>query len=173
MLWLFAVLAAFAGCARGPRLIPAKTMAKLYREFHLTDEWLLQHGKRRMADTARVYEPVLNRYGYTTDDYLYSVRHYMADPERFSKQIKAGMEQLEEERLRLTELRKQRREREEYFRHEPWEPVSFEDIDYLKRPVIPPFVPIWQRDRQPSVLKERMYDNAKNLRRTPVPVDGE
>ena len=175
---LLLALALLSGCARGPRLIPEKTMTRLYMEFSLTDEWIVQHGEhRRSADTARVYEPILNRYGYTTDDYLHSVRHYMADPDRFSKQIREAVEQLEAEKQRLTELRAYRQEREAYFRHAPWDPVSFDDIDYLQRPVIPAHTPLWQRrdaDEEPAAIHPlKRHAESKNIREIPLPIDGE
>ena len=38
-----------------------------------------------MADTSLVYEPIFEKYGYTSADYRKSVDVYMDDPERFSR----------------------------------------------------------------------------------------
>jgi hypothetical protein len=57
------------------------------------EEPLLQH----QADSMLVYEAVFNRYGYDTDDYLYSVRHYLKDPERFAKMVEEVAERLKGE----------------------------------------------------------------------------
>ena len=131
-------LGVMAGCARGPRLIPRPKMKTILKEFYVNDQWFIQnHAFRRQADTALVYEPVLRRYGYTTDDYLHSLEHYMRDPDKFAKLVKAGFTELSDEVTRLHKLQDALREEAERRRHEPWTPVEFEDVDYLQQPVIP------------------------------------
>ena len=70
----------------GARVIPRKTMARIYAEMFLVDQWLKNDRTlSRTADTSFVYEPILEKYGYTSADYRKSVVHYMDDPERFSR----------------------------------------------------------------------------------------
>ena len=55
----------------------------------LADEWVKDNpAVRRQVDTSLIYEPIFNAYGYTTDDYLKSVEHYMGDTERYARMLK-------------------------------------------------------------------------------------
>ena len=57
----------------------------------ITDQWILgTTGVRRQADTSLVYEPILEKYGYTSADYRKSVEKYMDDPERFSRILRTS-----------------------------------------------------------------------------------
>ena len=78
---------AASSCSRGPRVIPRGKMARIYAEMLVTDQWINSTPSvKRMADTSLVYEPILEKYGYTTEDYRRSVEVYMDDPERYSGQ---------------------------------------------------------------------------------------
>ena len=45
-------------------------MAEIYAEMYVLDQWLDENRSlRREADTSLVYAPVLDKYGYTYDDY--------------------------------------------------------------------------------------------------------
>lgn len=81
-----AILLAAVSCSRGPRVIPADRLSKIYAEMFLVDQWVRNDRElSRMADTSLVYEPVLNKYGYTTDDYLATVDEYLKTPGDFAK----------------------------------------------------------------------------------------
>ena len=81
-------------------------MARIYAEMLVMDQWIAENPKlRTQADTSLVYEPILNEYGYTTEDYRASVSHYMKDPERYSRILRSTTELLEEELLELKELK--------------------------------------------------------------------
>ena len=71
---------------------------------------------RRTADTSLVYEPILNKYGYTTEDYVRSVDVYMDDPERYSRILRETgvilndkLEELEVKRQQQVEEEKHRK----------------------------------------------------------------
>lgn len=107
-------------CSDAPQVIPRKTLADIYAEMFVTDEWLQDNRSKvnRLADTSFVYAAILEKYGYDADDYLFSVEKYLADPERFSRilrdteaKLKNRAEALkslkaEQERLRRLELRR-------------------------------------------------------------------
>lgn len=84
---LIAVLAFFPSCRReAAKVIPRGKLAKIYAEMLVTDQWVQSTlTLRRMADTSLVYDPILEKYGYTQVDYQYTVEKYMDDPERFSR----------------------------------------------------------------------------------------
>ena len=86
-------------CRReGPRVIPRSKLAKIYAEMFVTDQWVQSKpGLRTIADTSLVYEPILQKYGYDSDDYQYSIDRYMDDPERFSRILRSTAEILDKE----------------------------------------------------------------------------
>lgn len=86
-----------AGCScNETKVIPRGKMAQIYAEMLVVDQWLLEHTKYRMqADTSLVYEPIFQKYGYTTEDYRISVDYYMNDPERYSRILRTTVEILE------------------------------------------------------------------------------
>lgn len=103
---LAALLLVFASCKKEEaKVIPRGKLAKIYAEMLVTDQWIsTTPGIRQIADTSLVYEPILEKYGYTSADYRRSVDHYMDDPERFSRILRTSSDILDK---RLRELRKQ------------------------------------------------------------------
>ena len=115
-----AVLVLFlSSCGRGRvRVIPRDELAEIYAEMMMTDQWILNTPNVRLiADTSLVYEPILEKYGYDSDDYRKSIDVYMDDPERFAKILKVTGEILEG-RLKGLELKKEEMERLEMLRKE-------------------------------------------------------
>lgn len=104
------LLVALTAC-RGPRVIPRDTLTDIYFEMFMVDQQIRDNGySSAMLDTLLVYEPVFEKYGYDTDDYLHSVRFYLKDPERFAKVFEDVSERLIAEAKALDpviELRKQ------------------------------------------------------------------
>ena len=85
VLHIVLVLLVAASC-RGPRVIPKDTLTDIYVDMLMADQMVREENiPRKQMDTTLVYEAVFNKYGYDTDDYLYSVRNYLKDPERFAK----------------------------------------------------------------------------------------
>ena len=66
----FAVLL-LAGCnEKDGKVIPRGTMAEIYAEMLVVDQWIANDlSLKRQADTSFVYVPILEKYGYTPDDY--------------------------------------------------------------------------------------------------------
>lgn len=90
------------------RVIPRSKMSKIYAEMMVMDQWIQNKpGLRTIADTSLVYEPILEKYGYDSDDYQYTVEHYMADPERFSRILRSTVAILDKD---LKALRKKQAE---------------------------------------------------------------
>lgn len=78
---------------------------------YVLDQWLDDNRSlRREADTSLVYAPVLDKYGYTYDDYLNSVDVYMKDPTRYSRILRRTSEILGS---RLTELKAEKKAQED------------------------------------------------------------
>lgn len=103
LLLLVALLVLAPSCRRDrARVIPRGKMAKIYAEMFMTDQWIQATPRlRTIADTSLVYEPILEQYGYTSEDYQRSVDYYMDDPERFSRILRTTGEILDD---RIKEL---------------------------------------------------------------------
>lgn len=100
-----------ASCGKKERVIPREKMSEIYAEMYVLDQWLDENRElRREADTSLVYAPVLEKYGYTYDDYLTSVDVYMKDPTRYSRILRRTSEILNG---RLTELKAEKKARED------------------------------------------------------------
>lgn len=107
------VLVTVAAC-QGPRVIPKNTLTDIYEEMFLADQQVRERNlPRAQMDTLLVYEAVFNKYGYNTDDYLHSVRHYLKDPERFAKVFEEVAKRLEKEVDALDRLMDYEKELEE------------------------------------------------------------
>ena len=79
-------------------------MAKIYAEMLVVDQWVqLDQAVRKTMDTTLVYEPILEKYGYDSDDYMNSVYKYLDEPERFSRILREAAEIIDK---RLVVLRK-------------------------------------------------------------------
>ncbi len=82
---LLLVLLCLASC-RGGRRIPRGKMQSIFYEMFLQDQLVRNDPSlRREADTSLVYEGIFEKYGYDTDDYLYSLQYYIQEPERLAK----------------------------------------------------------------------------------------
>lgn len=85
-LHIVVLLAAVAVSCRGPRVIPRDELTDIYYDMFLLDQQIREDNDlRKQADTTLVYEAVFNKYGYDTDDYLYSLKYYLRDPEHFAR----------------------------------------------------------------------------------------
>ena len=104
------VLLVAAAC-QGPRVIPKDTLTDIYTDMFIADQ-IVRDGNipRAEMDTLLLYEAVFEKYGYDTDDYLYSLRYYLKDPERFAKVFESVAKRLEGEVNAL----------EKIIRHQAW-----------------------------------------------------
>ena len=99
ILLLLVLAGLFASCAGRPRVIPRRVLTDIYAEMFLADQWLNDHKtERSRADTMLFYDPIFKRYGYTFEDYDASVRHYLKDPEKFSKVFRDAANKLKDKR---------------------------------------------------------------------------
>lgn len=112
LLLLFCMISIAFSCRKGDRLIPKSQFAEIYAEMFVLDQWLNDNTKyRKAADTSLVYAPVLEKYGYTYNDYMFSVEEYMRDPARYSRILRETSDILNERLGALKEI--QRSETEE------------------------------------------------------------
>lgn len=98
---LMLALALLASCKK-TKLIPRKELTEIVYEMLLRDQQL--KGNMRAAtvpDSVLVYEGIFEAHGYDTDDYLYSIEHYLRDPERFSRVFRDVAAKMEKEKARI------------------------------------------------------------------------
>ena len=104
LLHIVLVLAVAAAC-QGPRVIPKDTLTDIYTEMFLADRVVQDLNiPRPQMDTMLLYEAIFEKYGYDTDDYMYSLRYYLRDPERFAKVFEGVAKRLEGEIAALDKL---------------------------------------------------------------------
>ena len=90
-------------CGR-KNVIEEDHLAHIYAEMLMTDQWInATPGARLIADTSLVYEPILRKYGYTSEDYRNTVEYYLQDPDDYADIMKMTVDILD---ARLVELRK-------------------------------------------------------------------
>lgn len=78
------------------RVIPERTFSKIYADMALADIWIAHHPEyMTQADTSMVYEFVFREYGYSTKDYLKSVEHYVAKPDKLCYIVERAKDRLE------------------------------------------------------------------------------
>ena len=72
------------GCHRAV-VIPKEDMASIYAEMMVMDQWIKINHMSRQADTTLVYLPIIEKYGYTMEDWQKSVGKYSSQPAKYSK----------------------------------------------------------------------------------------
>ncbi|MBQ7639728.1 MAG: DUF4296 domain-containing protein [Bacteroidales bacterium] len=76
-----------SSCSSAP--IPQRKMMNLYYEMFTTDQLVTETpGFRSQADSLSVYGGILERHGYTVEDYLAAVDYYLRKPEAFARMMK-------------------------------------------------------------------------------------
>ena len=87
---VFVLAVCLCSCGREGKVIPRNKMAHIYAEIFLADVWLNQAPQeaKERADTTAFYRPIIEKYGYSLEDYWASISYYLQDPDRFSKILK-------------------------------------------------------------------------------------
>ena len=92
------VLMALAASCRGPRTIPRDDLADIFHDMFLQDQQIRNNPSlKKLADTSLVYEGIFREYGYTTDDYIYTVGKYIREPDKFAKIFAKTADRLDKE----------------------------------------------------------------------------
>lgn len=93
-------------CCHRSEVIPRSDMSKIYTDMFLLDMTIeRQRNLSRAADTSRVYAAILEKYGYTEDDFLKSQEVYIKDANRYARMLKKSQARIESE---LKDLKKER-----------------------------------------------------------------
>lgn len=101
-LFLIGALLCAAACSSGPKVIPRSKMEKIYIDFFMGDQWIMLNQEDGWkADTTLFYEPILQKYGYTMDDFNASNEYYLRDPLRYSRMLKKVALELDARGVRM------------------------------------------------------------------------
>ena len=100
---LYLIIAtALAQSCRHRDAIPDSVMSEIYYDIYMTDQAVRNDARfRRMTDTLRIYEPVFNKYGYTTEDYTRTVNELLLKPEKLEKIFEETKMMLEKREAQL------------------------------------------------------------------------
>lgn len=76
------------------KVIPRKVFAEIYADMFVADQWSNSSTRilKRTIDSTVIYEPIFRKYGYTADDYIASVDHYLYDPVRYERILQNALE---------------------------------------------------------------------------------
>lgn len=92
------VLALLVLASCGPERISRDNMEHIIRDMLVQDQQIRNNQQlRKQADTSLVYEGIFRKYGYTTDDFLYSLEYYLEDASRMEKVMSSVADDLEKE----------------------------------------------------------------------------
>lgn len=85
-------------CSRNT-LIPPEELSDIYYDIYLLDQSLNRnHEWSRSADTLRIYRPLIEKHGWTFEDYAFTVEEYIKRPDRFEEVFDLTIEKLESRR---------------------------------------------------------------------------
>lgn len=172
---VLAVLAScvFSSCRKDEeKVIPRAKLARIYAEMLVTDQWITSTpGIRLIADTSLVYEPILEKYGYDSDDYRKSVDVYMNDPERFARILRTTGQILDkriaelEEIQELEELRAALPKIEADFRPEEFFPYLFDEpyVHYYDSIAFEPDSVLWIYRLKSIERADTIYDQLRMI----------
>ena len=111
LLFFLCPLTCTISCVR-EKYISEETMSDIYYEMYITDQLIRKDRKKKKeSDTLLVYEPIFERFGYTSDDYRKSVNHYLLEPEKFEKIFRKTQAKLELRKKQLEDIIAQEEER--------------------------------------------------------------
>jgi hypothetical protein len=177
LLHIFVFAAMIAGvsvsCGRHEaEVIPRSKMARIYAEMLILDQWIASvPGVRMVADTSLVYEPIFEKYGFTSDDYRYSMDVYMNDPERYARILRASGDMIDkrikelEAALKLEELRAALPKIKADFRPEEFFPYLFDEpyVHYYDSLAIEPDSVLWIYRMRSVETVDTIYDRLRMI----------
>ncbi len=83
---LYTVLFLLLAVSCGPRRIGREDMEEIMYQVLIQDQQIKHdYALKARADTCLIYEGIFEEFGYDTDDFLYSLEYYLAEPAKFEK----------------------------------------------------------------------------------------
>ena len=145
----------------GPRAdIPKKKMIQIYYEISLLDHYVEHNPKiRAQSDSMKVYAPLLDKYGYTEEEFINSINFYLRDPEKFLKILQAVETKLKEREQYLSDLQQADGDLDR--------PMMEEAVDFDEGAPVEEYIPSPEEDafgRETTVQKTSVQDTAVQKR---------
>lgn len=95
---LIALFSLFSCSPRG--VVDAEIFPSLLADLYLTDKAItVDFNRVQRADTMLLYEPVFNKYGYTTDEFIKTIDFYLARPAKLKSFFTKAKDILEKRRI--------------------------------------------------------------------------
>lgn len=95
----------FSSCTEEAE-VPRKAMVNIYYDMYIADQLIESVPElRTQADTMSVYPPIIEKYGYTAEQFLSSEKFYLQDPEKYVVMMKKVKSRLEKRERNLTRER--------------------------------------------------------------------
>ena len=92
---------------RGYKRIGVSTMADIYADMMIADQWVSSNPEyRRTADTTLFYGSIFRKYGYDFKDFDGSVKYYLREPEKYQKIADLAYEKVSAAFKRIDEVKK-------------------------------------------------------------------
>lgn len=66
-------------------IIPRGKMADIYYDFYMADRYLESMNQLKLGDSVQIYIPIIEKHGYTFDEYKATVDYYLHKPEELTK----------------------------------------------------------------------------------------
>ena len=141
----------------GPRAdIPKKKMIQIYYEISLLDHYVEHNPQMRaQSDSMKVYAPLLDKYGYTEEEFINSINFYLRDPEKFMKILQAVETKLKEREQYLSDLQQADGDLDR--------PMMEEAVDFDEGAPVEEYIPSTEEDafgRDVSVQKSSVQETA-------------
>ena len=66
---------ALGGCA-GKKTIPDDTLSDIFRDIYIANAYADKNAPRLKYDSINIYEPIMNSYGYTSQDFMHTIGNF-------------------------------------------------------------------------------------------------
>lgn len=92
-------------------IIPRGKMADIYYDFYMADRYLESMSQLKLGDSVQIYIPIIEKHGYTFDEYKATVDYYLHKPEELTKIFKLTEVKVKQRRDYLENIISQTKEK--------------------------------------------------------------
>ncbi len=92
-------------------IIPRGKMADIYYDFYMADRYLESMSQLKLGDSVQIYIPIIEKHGYTFDEYKATVDYYLHKPEELTKIFKLTEAKVKQRRDYLENIISQTKEK--------------------------------------------------------------
>jgi len=97
------LLFSFAAVSCSKAVIDGDDLPKILADIYMADRYMLNSPMNiQKADSSFIYEPILNKYNYTTEDLVYTMNYYIPRPQKLKSFFTEAKTILEKRELLIT-----------------------------------------------------------------------